>query len=135
VNSFVSLAHAGFYTGSPCHRLTTMSALKVLQCGDPSGTGTGGPPYRFANENATQTFHRGDVAMANAGSDATNGSQFFLVAADTQPLGNGYSLFGTITSGLDVLDREEQAGASGQSPDDGSPKLPISLRTVTITSG
>ena len=95
VNSFASLAQQGYFDGTTCHRLTTTPQLGVLQCGDPSGTGAGGPGYRFANEYPTNqyrladpalktpvTYPRGTLAMANKGS-GTNGSQFFLVYADS----------------------------------------------------
>ena len=95
VNSFASLAQQGYFDGTACHRLTTTPQLGVLQCGDPSGTGAGGPGYRFANEYPTNQYRlsdpalktpvmypRGTLAMANKGS-GTNGSQFFLVYADS----------------------------------------------------
>src|SRR5947209_6377383 len=100
VNNFRSLIARHFYDNTPCHRLTTQG-IYVLQCGDPSGKGTGGPGYTFADENLKGAkYPRGTVAMANSG-PGTNGSQFFLVYKDTQ-LDPNYTPFGTITKGLDI---------------------------------
>ena len=128
INSLRSLAEAGYFDGTPCHRLTT-EGIQVLQCGDPTGTGSGGPGYQFADENlASATYDRGTVAMANAG-PGTNGSQFFLVYGDS-PLPPAYTPFGRITKGLEVLDEVAEAGSNP--PGDGTPELPVSLRTVTV---
>lgn len=143
VNSFVSLASQGFFNGTPCHRLTTTPGLKVLQCGDPSGNGTGGPGYAFDNEYPTDQFNPGDaasqtpvqyqrgvVAMANAGPN-TNGSQFFLVYGDSQ-LPPQYTIFGTIDApGLTTLDKVAAAGSDGGG--DGKPKLPVTLTDVHVS--
>ncbi|WP_457033598.1 peptidylprolyl isomerase [Kitasatospora sp. P5_F3] len=103
VNSFAYLASEQYFDHVKCHRLTT-EGIYVLQCGDPAGTGSGGPGYQFADENLTgATYPAGTVAMANAG-PGTNGSQFFLVYKDTQ-LPPSYTPFGKITGGLDVLSR------------------------------
>ena len=128
-NSFRSLAAAKYFTNTPCHRLTT-AGIFVLQCGDPTGKGTGGPGYTFADENLSGAHYpRGTVAMANSGA-GTNGSQFFLVYKDTQ-LPPSYTPFGTITSGLDVL---EKIAAGGSEPSgDGKPKLPTFLQSVTVS--
>lgn len=92
VNSFESLATQGFYTGTRCHRLAD-NGLFMLQCGDPTGTGGGGPGYTFADEvDPKADYPAGTVAMANAGPD-TNGSQFFLVYQDS-PLPAAYTVFG-----------------------------------------
>lgn len=92
VNSVESLASQGFYTGTRCHRLAD-NGLFMLQCGDPTGTGGGGPGYRFADEvDPKAVYPAGTVAMANAGPD-TNGSQFFLVYQDS-PLPPAYTVFG-----------------------------------------
>ena len=103
VNSFNFLAGKGFFDHTKCHRLTTMS-IYVLQCGDPSGTGSGGPGYTIGDENLTAfgkagangsvTYKAGTVAMANTGQKHTGGSQFFLVYKDS-PLPPSYTPFGT----------------------------------------
>lgn len=142
VNSFTSLASQEYFDGTPCHRLTTSAGLQVLQCGDPSGQGSRGPGYEFANEYPTTAFAPGDpalsmpvvyprgtVAMANAGPD-TNGSQFFLVYEDSV-LPPQYTVFGTITDeGLATLDDIAEAGVSGGA-NDGPPSAPVMLETVT----
>jgi peptidyl-prolyl cis-trans isomerase B (cyclophilin B) len=130
VNSFTYLASKGYFNGTSCHRLTT-AGIFVLQCGDPTGTGSGGPGYSFADENLTgATYPAATVAMANAGPD-TNGSQFFLVYQDTT-LAPSYTPFGTITSGLDVVTKVAAAGTADGSQD-GKPKLPVEITSVTIS--
>jgi peptidyl-prolyl cis-trans isomerase B (cyclophilin B) len=143
VNSFASLAQQGYFDGTPCHRLTTTPRLGVLQCGDPTGSGTGGPGYRFANEYPTNqyrlsdpalktpvTYPRGTLAMANAGS-GTNGSQFFLVYADSM-LPPTYTAFGTIdATGLTTLDRISTAGVDG-AVDDGKPAMSVTIDSVRL---
>jgi peptidyl-prolyl cis-trans isomerase B (cyclophilin B) len=130
VNSFVFLAQQSYFDSTSCHRLTT-SGIFVLQCGDPTGTGGGGPGYQFADENLTgATYPKGTLAMANAGA-GTNGSQFFLVYKDTQ-LPPSYTPFGTITSGLDVVAKVAAKGAEG-STGDGKPKLATTIQSVTIS--
>ncbi len=127
VNSFRALAAGGYFDKTPCHRLTTQGIF-VLQCGDPSGTGSGGPGYAFADENLTgATYPRGTVAMANSGA-GTNGSQFFLVYKDSQ-LPPKYTPFGKITKGLDVIDK---VAAGGSTPaNDGKPKLGVQILKAT----
>ncbi len=128
VNSFAFLAGQKYFDGTSCHRLTT-SGIYVLQCGDPTGSGSGGPGYRFPDENLTgATYPRGTVAMANAGA-GTNGSQFFLVYKDTQ-LPPSYTPFGTITTGLELLDKVAKAGSTPEG--DGKPNTPVTLKTVTV---
>jgi peptidyl-prolyl cis-trans isomerase B (cyclophilin B) len=130
VNSFVFLAQQGYFDDTKCHRLTT-SGIFVLQCGDPTGTGTGGPGYQFADENLTgATYPQGTVAMANSGA-GTNGSQFFLVYKDTQLPAN-YTPFGTITSGLDVLAKVAAKGVKGGGGD-GEPALATTITKVTVS--
>jgi peptidyl-prolyl cis-trans isomerase B (cyclophilin B) len=116
VASFVSLTGEGFFTGTSCHRLTT-SGIFVLQCGDPTGTGTGGPDYRFGPiENAPEdgVYPAGTLAMARVSGDAySNGSQFFLVYEDsTIPAdgAGGYTVFGRVVEGMDVLAAVAEAG-------------------------
>ncbi len=130
VGSFVHLAQSGYFDQTKCHRLTTADSLKVLQCGDPSGTGSGGPGYSFADEtNPAMTYPAGTVAMANAGAN-TNGSQFFLVYADSQ-LPPDYTVFGKITGGLEVLTKIAAAGVSDGSQD-GAPASPVTISKVTV---
>ena len=128
-NNLRSLAHFRYFDGTACHRLTT-KGIEVLQCGDPTGTGSGGPGYAFADENLEgATYPRGTVAMANAG-PGTNGSQFFLVYGDST-LPPNYTPFGTITSGLEVLDTVAKAGSDdANGAGDGKPKLPITIETL-----
>ncbi len=136
VSSFIFLARKGFYDNSPCHRLTTGDALKVLQCGDPTGTGTGGPGYHYGTENVPSdgSYPAGTVAMARGTSTSSNGSQFFITYGDsTLPTdGGGYTVFGTVTKGLDILTHIAQGGtANGTS--DGAPAQPISIESITVT--
>jgi peptidyl-prolyl cis-trans isomerase B (cyclophilin B) len=118
--SFRFLAQRGYFDGTHCHRLTTQG-IYVLQCGDPTGTGSGGPGYQFNDENLSgATYPAGTVAMANAGPN-TNGSQFFIVWKDTQ-LSPAYTPFGRVVGGLGVLQRIAAAGDDSQNgPGDGYP--------------
>jgi peptidyl-prolyl cis-trans isomerase B (cyclophilin B) len=143
VNNFTSLAKQQFFDGTVCHRLATADALGMLQCGDPTGTGTGGPGYRFPNEYPTNQYRltdtalttpviypRGTLAMANAG-PGTNGSQFFLVYKDSQ-LPPTYTVFGTIDgAGLTTLDKIAAAGVADGS-DDGRPALDVTIKSVQV---
>jgi peptidyl-prolyl cis-trans isomerase B (cyclophilin B) len=130
VNSFVSLAKQGYFNNTNCHRLTT-SGIYVLQCGDPTGTGSGGPGYKFADENlAGAKYTVGTVAMANAG-PGTNGSQFFLVYRNST-LSPNYTPFGTIASGLGIIQNVAKAGTSNGSGD-GHPKEKVVIESVQIT--
>ncbi|WP_084522520.1 peptidylprolyl isomerase [Nocardia inohanensis] len=132
VNSFVMLAGERYFDHTKCHRLTT-EGIYVLQCGDPTATGTGGPGYKFADENLSgATYPAGTVAMANAGPN-TNGSQFFLVYKDSQ-LPPNYTPFGKISGGLDVVRNIAAAGVKGGGGD-GSPADDIVLDAVTTTQG
>lgn len=129
-NSFVFLAKQKYFDGTSCHRLTT-SGIFVLQCGDPSASGSGGPGYQFANENLTgATYPKGTIAMANAGA-GTNGSQFFLVYKDTQ-LPPDYTPFGTITKGLDVIEKIAKAGSTPSG--DGKPKTDVKIQKATVAA-
>ena len=142
-NSFASLAGQGYFNDTPCHRLTTSDSLSVLQCGDPTGQGTGGPGYEFANEYPTNQYQpdnpalqqpvlypRGTLAMANAGA-GTNGSQFFLVYRDSQ-LPPNYTVFGTIDeTGLATLDKIAGAGVEGGGQD-GPPAAKVQVKTIQL---
>jgi peptidyl-prolyl cis-trans isomerase B (cyclophilin B) len=120
--SFRFLASRGYYNQTHCHRLT-VQGIFVLQCGDPTGTGAGGPGYAFNDENlAGATYPAGTVAMANAGPD-TNGSQFFFTWKDTT-LAPAYTPFGTVIGGMNVLQKIAAAGDDQQNgPGDGYPNL------------
>lgn len=145
VNSFIHLADAGFWDNSQCHRMSNNGGLYILQCGDPTAAasanlscssttlGTGGPGYQFANENLTgATYSAGTVAMANSGGAATNGSQFFLVYKNTS-LPADYTPFGTITSGLDILQNVAKAGTTCTfQAGGGVPKEKVIIKSVTI---
>lgn len=105
VSNFVYLANAGYYNGLTFHRFVPGF---VIQGGDPTGTGSGGPGYKFKDElNDSYGYDRGVVAMANSGSN-TNGSQFFIMLKDTpisdRGMGKLYTIFGRVTEGLDVVD-------------------------------
>lgn len=144
VQSFLHLTRHRFYDRTPCHRLTAYPTLSVLQCGDPSGTGSGGPGYRYRDELPTdlppaptdptgerRVYARGTLAMANAGPD-TNGSQFFLVYADSA-LRPSYTVFGSVdAAGLATLDRIAAGGVApteeDPAPVDGAPALPVEIR-------
>ena len=151
VNSFVHLAEAGYFNNNQCHRLLT-SGIYVLQCGDPYATastkltcsstskiGTGIPGYEFASENLTDAkYPAGTVAMANEGTATTNGSQFFIVYKDsTSGLGATYTPFGTVSSGLGIVQNVAKDGyscqytVSGQS-EGGAPKEKVIIDSVTI---
>ena len=129
--SFRFLASRGYFKQTHCHRLTTQNIF-VLQCGDPTGTGSGGPGYSFNDENlAGATYPAGTVAMANAGPN-TNGSQFFFTWQDTT-LAPAYTPFGTVIGGMDVLRKIAAAGDDSQNgPGDGYPNLFTEFRSVQI---
>ncbi len=136
VASFIFLSRNGFYAGSPCHRVTSSQALKVLQCGDPTGQGTGGPGYSYTVENApgNGAYPAGTLAMARSNTIDSNGSQFFLSHGDsTLPTeGGGYSVFGKVTSGLEVLTTVAEGGTTNGQPD-GAPARAISIESITVT--
>jgi peptidyl-prolyl cis-trans isomerase B (cyclophilin B) len=133
VNSFVSLADQGFFNNTPCPRVTT-TGFYILQCGDPTGTGSGGPGYEFYSENLKGAKYPADtVAMANGG-PGTNGSQFFLVYKDSSELGPSYTPFGTITSGLSVLQSIAAKGDDNSNPaGGGKPNESVQIESVTIS--
>jgi peptidyl-prolyl cis-trans isomerase B (cyclophilin B) len=125
VSSFASLAKQGYFDGTKCHRLVPGF---VLQCGDPSATGQGGPGYAFADElSGKETYPAGTLAMANAGPN-TNGSQFFIVLADAD-LPPSYTVFGTVdAAGLKVAQKIE---ADGVGPDGTAPAKDVILESVS----
>jgi peptidyl-prolyl cis-trans isomerase B (cyclophilin B) len=134
VNSFVSLAGQGYFDRTRCHRLAD-SGIFILQCGDPTGTGQGGPGYQFANEtDGTESYTRGVVAMANAG-PGTNGSQFFLVWDDSTSLNRvpNYTIFGTMDpASRDVVAAMAAEGQDGSNPDGtGRPNNPSEIISVS----
>ncbi len=145
VNSFLSLAKQGFFDNTKCHRLVT-GGLNVLQCGDPTASGSGGPGYAFADELVTNdprlqpclgqtdpatgkevcTYTSGTLAMANSGAD-TNGSQFFLVYQDS-PLPAAYTVFGRMSAaGVKVV---QTVAGEGNAPDGVAPKTPVTIKSV-----
>lgn len=133
VNNFVFLAREGFYTNVPVHRIVPGF---VIQTGDPTGTGTGGPGYRFADEPVVSDYTLGTVAMANAGPN-TNGSQFFIVLSDLRGrLPKQYTIFGRLVSGLDVLQKIAAVPVTrGPSGEVSSPTQPVMVERVMIIEG
>jgi peptidyl-prolyl cis-trans isomerase B (cyclophilin B) len=152
VQSFLFLAQQKFYDNTPCHRLTADDTLKVLQCGDPTGTGEGGPGYTIPDEKPTlapapgaqpgtpvDVYPAGTVAMANTGEPNSGGSQFFLVYADSE-LPPTYAVFATVgPAGLSTLNTIAAGGITpGTDPQngtpettDGKPKLPVTITKVS----
>ncbi|ALV49199.1 peptidylprolyl isomerase [Streptomyces althioticus] len=138
VNSFNFLAGKGYFDHTKCHRLTT-NGIYVLQCGDPTGTGTGGPGYTIPDENLkdaslkNNTYPAGTVAMANTGQKNSGGSQFFLVYEDSQ-LPPNYTPFGTVSdAGLKVLKKIADAGES-TGAGDGAPNATVVIDKATVTA-
>jgi peptidyl-prolyl cis-trans isomerase B (cyclophilin B) len=132
IASMAFLAESGFFDNTVCHRLTTQG-IYVLQCGDPKGDGTGGPGFALPDENlpaaADNNYPAGTVAMANAG-PGTGGSQFFLVYEDTSLPGD-YTIWGTVTSGLDIVKAVAAQGTADGSAD-GSPKQSVFIESTTV---
>jgi peptidyl-prolyl cis-trans isomerase B (cyclophilin B) len=142
VYSFLYLADKGYFNNTKCHRLTT-SGIYVLQCGDPTGTGSGGPGYTIPDENlaslgtagssGTVTYKAGTVAMANTGQPHSGGSQFFLVYKDS-PLAPTYTPFGTITQGLNILQQIAAKGSNNANgTGDGAPNEAVTIEKFTMT--
>ena len=135
VASFVALAKADYWADSPCHRLTTQGIF-VLQCGDPLGGAGPGPGYTYGLENTPKdgSYPTGTLAMARTADPNSNSGQFFIVYDDTElpTEGGGYSIFGTVTSGLDIVEEIAAAGVSGGAGD-GAPATPISILKVAVT--
>lgn len=128
VGSFASLAEQKYYDDTTCHRLTT-TGIYVLQCGDPSATGMGGPGYSYADElDGSETYPAGTVAMANAGPN-TNGSQFFLVYQDTQ-LSPDYTVFGTMDEASIAI--VKSVAEKGLAADGTAPAQAVDITAVTI---
>jgi cyclophilin family peptidyl-prolyl cis-trans isomerase len=130
VNNFVFLAREGFYDGAPFHRVIKDF---MIQGGDPTGTGTGGPGYRFADEPVRRRYERGIVAMANAGPN-TNGSQFFICHGQhAEGLPGNYTIFGQVSGGLDIVDAianiPTQRGRSGENS---TPTEDVRIDTVDV---
>lgn len=133
VNAIAALAQKNYFDNTICHRLTT-EGIFVLQCGDPTGTGTGGPGFNIPDENLPEAvennYPAGTVAMANAG-PGTSGSQFFLVYQDTT-LGPDYTIWGSITSGLDILQTIATAGVVDGGTD-GAPVTGVTIESTKVT--
>jgi len=137
VANFISLSQSGFYEGVSCHRLVT-DGIYVLQCGDPDGTGGGGPGYNFGpieNAPADDSYATGSLAMARVGGNGSSmGSQFFIVYQDSRIPSDdagGYTIFGKITSGLEGLEPVITAGAQGGATD-GPPALETLLSSIEL---
>ncbi|HEV2527933.1 MAG TPA: peptidylprolyl isomerase [Thermomicrobiales bacterium] len=131
VNNFVNLARDGYFDGTPFHRIV---AGFVVQGGDPTGTGTGGPGYRFADElGGTRDYELGTLAMANAGPN-TNGSQFFICLDDLRgKLPKNYTIFGKVTEGLDFVTAMGRVETlRSRSGEKSQPAKPVTLESVTI---
>ena len=138
VHSFESLADQGFFDETRCHRLVD-SGFFLFQCGDPSGTGSGGPGYTFADElDGSESYTKGVIAMANGGPN-TNGSQFFLVYRDSTVLDKtpNYTIFGGVdASGIGILERMAAEGQDGSNPVGGGvPNNPSEIVKVTKVDG
>ena len=139
VSATLMLAKAGFFDNTPCHRLVT-SGIYVLQCGDPTGTGTGGPGFEYGPvENAPKdnVYKAGTVAMARQSDNGKSmGSQFFLVYKDStipSDTAGGYTVLGQITKGVGVVDKAAAGGVSGGQTD-GAPSRAVSILSTTVKS-
>ena len=132
VNSFVYLAAKKYFNNTHCQRLTTIDPF-VLQCGDPTGTGSGGPGYKFASENlAGAKYTQGTVAMANTGAPNSNGSQFFIVYKNST-LAASYTPFGKVVKGLGIIQNVAKGGSdNANGAGDGHPKEKVVIDSVTI---
>ena len=128
MNNFVALAKQNFYAGTIFHRV--MKDF-MIQGGDPNGDGSGGPGYKFADENLEGKYTRGTVAMANSGPN-TNGSQFFIIHKDYD-LANSYVIFGHVSSGMDAVDKIAQAKVVDNGAGEKSKPLdPVKIDSVQI---
>jgi cyclophilin family peptidyl-prolyl cis-trans isomerase len=134
--SFTYLASQTFFDGSTCHRLVNQESFGVLQCGDPTGSGSGGPSYKYAEEvTAETTYPRGTIAMAKTSEPNTTGSQFFLCFVDTQ-LPPDYTVVGTVDeAGLAVLDKVAAGGIKDVGPTgDGAPAIPVTINSLSVVA-
>ncbi|MEO9139860.1 MAG: peptidylprolyl isomerase [Jatrophihabitans sp.] len=135
VASFVSLVNQGYYNATPCHRLTT-AGIFVLQCGDPSGTGTGDPGYSIPDEaTGRETYPAGTIAMARSNGPHSGGSQFFIVYKDSPNLQQGlgqrqYTVFGKVADGLGVVSKVAAGGADTGT--DGKPNIPLVISRISV---
>ncbi len=136
VHSFTSLARQGYFDATTCHRLTTDPGLQVLQCGDPSGTGSGGPGYTIPDEVFPELgYGRGLLAMAKTSAPNSGGSQFFMVYGDAE-LPPDYTVFGSIDpEGLEVVDGIARTGhddSLASSAGGGKPVQPVTIEAATV---
>lgn len=138
VASFITLAQEDFFDGTDCHRITT-EGIYVLQCGDPTGTGSGGPAYRYGpieNAPADDLYPAGTLAMARVGNDGESmGSQFFVVYEDStipSDTAGGYTVFGEVTQGLAIVEGVAQAGTITGTPD-GRPAQSVIINEVSVS--
>ena len=128
VENFVKLSRDGFYDGVIFHRVIPDF---MIQGGDPTGTGTGGPGYKFDDEAHDRRVERGALAMANSGPN-TNGSQFFIVTADSCPWLDGkHTVFGRVTSGMDVVDSISQLDRDTRD----RPRDEVTIESVAVAEG
>ena len=134
VNAFLSLASQGFYNDTNCHRLTKSDQLNILQCGDPTGQGNGGPGFSFASETTgSETYPVGTVALANAG-PSTTGSQFFIVYGTTT-VDPSYTILGTVTGdGMAVIQDIAAQGVQGNAQD-GAPVAAATINSMNVPDG
>ncbi len=131
VGNFVSLAEQGYFDATKCHRLTTFNIF-VLQCGDPTATGMGGPGYTIPDElSGDETYPAGSLAMAKTSAPDSGGSQFFVVYEDTQ-LPPDYTVFGIIDEASTEVVREVAAAGTTTGGPDGEPKTPVEIESVEI---
>ncbi|SEC21968.1 peptidyl-prolyl cis-trans isomerase B (cyclophilin B) [Paramicrobacterium humi] len=139
VSNFVYLSQKGFYDGLSCHRLTTSENFGVLQCGDPNGDGSGGPGYSWGpveNAPSDNFYPAGTIAMARQSDKGDSmGSQFFIVYEDStipSDTAGGYTVLGTVTSGLDELTKQIADAGTKDGSADGSPAVPTTITGVTV---
>jgi peptidyl-prolyl cis-trans isomerase B (cyclophilin B) len=140
-SSFTYLAGKKFFDNTKCFKLST--PLGTIECGDPKSNGSGGPAYMFADEDkptapvgTTSAYYtKGQIVMGNTGAN-TNGSQFYIIASDNTTLSPAYSVVGTVTGGMDIVDQVFAAGAvgdNGQAADEGALKTDLTIQTLTMS--